>query len=360
MKNENDYIIELCKFIQPDSTRIKALMDTPLNYPYILGQLLYNRAGAIAYYTLLKCGLLKNTNREFRNSLKTSYKAGINKTDELYTVLRYLYTVLKDADFRYAVLKGAFLAKLYPLGLRTSNDIDILIAPENITALSNILKAAGFKQGYIRNEVFTAATRAEIINSRMNRGETVPFIKELNNSCVTYLEVDINFSLDFKPQDNDDTVKNILSNLRDFGDDIPKTLSETDFLIHLCVHLFKEATVMSWINSGRDLSLYKFCDIYLFISTYQSQDFYKKLKNRILNLGLNKECYFSLFCTSKLFNITDLSLLDLLNAIKPDNSESVNRVIDPAMNKVYEYDIEIKERIFCSNRREHLHEIRNG
>lgn len=359
MKNEDKYILELCRFINPDKNQIEFLMEKPLDYPYILGQLLYNRAGGIAYYTLLKCGFLKNTDREFRNSLKTAYEAGIDKTKDLHTVLKYLYTALENANFNYAVLKGAFLTQLYPLGLRTSNDIDILIAPENITDLSDILKAKGFKQGYIRNEAFVPATRAEIINSRMNRAETVPFIAELKLPTAKYSEIDINFSLNFKPANDEKTVKSFLKNAKEFCEDMPKTLNEIDFLIHLCCHLYKEATVISWVDMRRDLSLYKFCDIYLFIHKYGNYDFYDKLKKRIQSVGLNKECYFSLFYTSELFKIADPLLPDLLKAIKPDNTEFINTVIDPALNKTYKYNISLKKRIFYSKRKEKLHEIRN-
>ena len=41
------------------------------------------------------------------------------------------------------------------------------------------------------------------------------------------------------------------------------TLSLPDFILHLCAHLYKEATVMAWVEMGRDQSLYKYADLYL-------------------------------------------------------------------------------------------------
>ena len=256
MKIEDKYILELCKFIYPNKIAIESMMKKPLNYQYILGQLLYNRMGVVAYYTLLKSNLLKDTNREFRNTLKIIFESGVSKTDALHTSLGYLYTILKDVDFNYAILKGSFLVNLYPDGLRTSNDIDILISPENITDLSKMLISSGFKQGFIHNNSFVQANRKEIINSRMNRGETIPFIKELNMPNIKYLELDVNFSLDFKSGNDKEIVRSLLNDANELKRSRLKTLNEIDFLIHLCTHLFKEATVMAWVNMGRDLSLY--------------------------------------------------------------------------------------------------------
>ena len=96
------------------------------------------------------------------------------------------------------MLKGAVLCGKYPNGCRTSNDIDLLLLPEHITELGDVLEAAGFRQGELKSGAFVPATRREIIASRMMRGETVPYILELRLPMMQYLEVDLNFSLTTK------------------------------------------------------------------------------------------------------------------------------------------------------------------
>ena len=191
MNNENKFILELCKFKYADKDKLTELMKERLDYPYILGHLLYNRVGDMAYYVLKQNELLHKVNREFRNTLKAIYEYNLSKTTSFIESLRALSPVCSDFGFSYAFLKGAYLVDIYPKGLRTSNDIDILINPENITELTNVLKTAGFRQGNIRNETFTPASRTEIISSRMNRGETVPFVKEVNLPGMKYLEIDV-------------------------------------------------------------------------------------------------------------------------------------------------------------------------
>ncbi len=43
MDNENKFILELCKFKYADKDKLTELMKERLDYPYILGHLLYNR-----------------------------------------------------------------------------------------------------------------------------------------------------------------------------------------------------------------------------------------------------------------------------------------------------------------------------
>lgn len=356
MKHENSFILELCRFIHPDKSRLEALMEHMLDYPYILGQILYHRMGAVAYETLRKCELLGRVHREFRSTLKAIYEIGTDKTNSMLCAMQSLRGALKTVDFPYALLKGAYLIQLYPFGLRTSNDIDILIQPSNITELSDRLKSAGFAQGNIRNGVFQPASRTEIVSSRLNRGETIPFIKKVSLPKMEYLELDINFSLDFKATGNADIVTKLLENVQKSITNGYYTLSQADFLIHLCVHLFKEASIMAWVEMGRDLSLYKFCDIYLFVDRFMDDEFGRELAQAIRRYGLEKECYYTFSHTRRLFAIRNKAFDRLIHAIQPEDLRFMNEILDPAQRKSYVYNMDYIDWIFCHNRKEWLYE----
>lgn len=45
MRRENAYILELCRFQDADPERLRDWMAQGLDYPYILGHLLFNRMG---------------------------------------------------------------------------------------------------------------------------------------------------------------------------------------------------------------------------------------------------------------------------------------------------------------------------
>lgn len=356
MNNENKFILELCKFEYAKKEVLMNLMKERLNYPYILGHLLYNRVGAMAYYALKKNELLHMVNREFRNTLKAIYEYNHDQTNSFFETLNLLKTACADFNFPYALLKGAYLVDMYPKGLRTSNDIDILIEPDNITQLNDVLKSSGFKQGNIRNEVFVPASRTEIISSRMNRGETVPFVKEVNLPNMRYLEVDVNFSLGFRPGMDERVVGDFLSHTQPLILNSVFTLNRADFLMHLCAHLYKEASVMSWVEMGRDISLYKYCDIYLFLHRFMDEKLSAELIKRIKKVGLNRECYYALYYVRLLFDIENENLNRLLNEIHPDDLSFMTKICEPQSGKLYSFNMDYRDWAFCSDRKGNLYE----
>ncbi len=196
-KQEKELFKALCSFKAKefDEDLLKAAT------PGVLGCLFFNRMQAIAYGVLKEYGLLGKVNREFRNSLKGAYEQNLEKNRSLFWCINHVEEALSKCGAKYAMLKGAYLCKAYPEGFRTSNDIDLLVHPKDVTEIGNALLSAGFKQGNVRNGSFIPATRKEIIESKMMRGETVPYIKEIGISGMQFLEVDINFSLDYKPGD---------------------------------------------------------------------------------------------------------------------------------------------------------------
>lgn len=101
----------------------------------------------------------------------------------------------------------------------------------------------------------------------MMRGETVPYIKEVNLPGMQFLEVDINFSLDYKPG-NVDLLEEMLNNsiVAKLGEYEVHTLRHEDFFVHLCSHLYKEATTLPWVEMMRDMTLYKYCDMYMLLN----------------------------------------------------------------------------------------------
>lgn len=356
MNKENRLILELCKGESAEKETLNELMQDRLDYPYILGHLLYNRVGAMAYYALKENQLLHKVNREFRNTLKAIYEYNFNKTDSFLNALSSLKPVCANFQFPYAFLKGSYLVDLYAKGLRTSNDIDILINPRNITELTAELKAAGFKQGHVQNEIFIPASRVEIISSRMNRGETVPFVKDVDLPGMKYLEIDVNFSLGFRPGVDEQVVCDFLNRTQPIILNAISTLDKTDFLMHLCAHLYKEATIMSWVEMGRDISLYKYCDIYLFLQRFLDEELAAELIRRINGVGLSKECYYALYHAKTLFDIENENLDRLLSEIRPADLSFMTQVLEPQTGKVYSYEMSYRDWVFCSDRKGKLYE----
>lgn len=324
-----------------------------IRYEELLGQILMNRVGGIVYERIAKCSDIAFP-KNFCRSLEAVYLMNVAENEWYYTGVRYLTKVLSKADFKYAFLKGAVLIpSLYRKGQRISNDIDILVHANSLTQCQNLLKENGFVQGHYnwQTKQVRKADRREIIMAKMNFGETIPFYKEIDGKILC---VDINFSVDFKPGDPR-IIEILLDSVCEvsIGDISLKTLAHKYFFIHLCCHLYKEATTFDWVKTNRDLSLYKFYDIYLFVNKYFDKSFIGQVINCIKELGMEKECYYTMKNTIVIFpEMENSDVREFLAAICPDNLDFMHQIFIPSEKISYVYEQSFTEWFLTPNRGE--------
>lgn len=329
--------------------------------PAVLGYLFFNRMQAVAYGTLKKHGLLGKVNREFRNSLKGAYEQNLKKNESFFWGVQHIQKALSTCQCNYAMLKGAYLCNCYPEGYRTSNDVDLLVDPQDVTQIGEALLKAGFKQGSIRNGKFEPATRREIIESKMMRGETIPYIKTVDLPGMQFLEVDINFSLDYKPADTA-VLSEMLNNVvvEALGNIVIPTLRSDDFFVHLCSHLYKEATTLPWVEMMRDMTMYKYCDIYMLLSD-ASKEKIDCLFNRAEELGMEKICAFAVVQMSRLFQFENTYAVSVAEEALDNDPVFIHLIISPKEKKEYVFTQKnIEKRFFADNRRKLLQEVKNN
>ena len=353
-KEEKELFKSLCSFKEEQFNEELLEFATPT----VLGHLFYNRMQAVAFGTLKKYGFLGKVNREFRNSLKGAYNQNIVKNNSFFQCVQLVDEALSECECKYTMLKGAYLCKAYPEGYRTSNDIDLLVHPNDVTKVGNVLLKAGFKHGNVRNGSFEPATRKEIIESKMMRGETVPYIKEVNYPEMQFLEVDINFSLDYKPGDTD-LLEEMMNNIVVLNLDGYRvhTLRDDDFFVHLCSHLYKEATTLPWVEMMRDMTLYKYCDIYMLLNDVDKEhiDF---LFERAERINMEKICAFAVLQTAELFDFKNLYAIERATKALRNDSDFIHKIISPKDKKELIFkEKNIFERFFANDRKELLEEV---
>lgn len=344
---EKELFKQLCSFKAErfDGTLLAAAT------PAVLGQLFFNRMQAVACGTLEKHGLSDRVNREFRNALKDARRQSREKNDSFFRCLADLENVLSGCGVPYAMLKGAYLCRQYPAGYRTANDVDLLVRPADVTAVGKALAAAGFRQGYIRGGRFVPASRREIVESKMTRGETVPYLRETDLPGMPFLEADINFSLDYKPGDTA-LLEEMLTHTAAVGEagKRVRTLREDDFFVHLCAHLYKEAAALPWVRMKRDMTLYKYSDIYLLLND-ASKEYVDHLFARAKALGMEKVCAFAVCQTAALFAFENGYAVQTAEAALKSDPAFLHTVIDPQEGKRYLYtEKDIAARFFADDR----------
>lgn len=350
-KKEKELFLALCDLSQTDKDRLEGLLSENAT-PSVLGQLFFNRMQSAAYVKLRDNGLLGRVNRELRNSLRDSHRLSLEKNESFEKGLCFLNKALEKTSVPYAMLKGALLCGLYPKGVRTCNDIDLLVLPEDVTQIGNALKEAGFRQGYIRNEVFVPAQRKDIVASKMMRGETIPYVYEIGLPFMKHLEIDVNYSVDYKNSDDDIVCKMLENRRKTAACELCEiiTLDTADFFIHLCCHLYKEATTYPWVSMGRDMTLYKYSDIQYYLSKL-TEDEIKSAFERAEQLSAAEICACVVLWTSQLFE--DVSAIAVQQSVKAleGKEDMLDRVIDPKENKLYSYTTsDVRKRFFTTDR----------
>ena len=349
-QKEKELFLQICAHRNPDTGRIEGLLDEGYATPQVLGWLFANRMAAVAYGVLKERELLSKLDREFRNSLRNALLLNERIHADYFRCIEELTEVLEGCGIPYALLKGAYLCPSLPSGYRISNDVDILVAPEAVGAVSAWLRSAGFRQGSMRNGVFVPATRRQIIESKMTRGETVPFFKAVGLPFLEYLEVDLNFSLDFKNSE-DGILKGMLSRgaLRSAGELRVRTLDRYDFLLHLCAHLYNEATTLPWIRMRRDMTFYKYWDIYGLLWEYSEAE-KRELLARASEICMNRELFYCLDSLDAFFGTENLP--------KGVDRKDFGVVIAPAERKRYRYvESDPVKRFFSTDRVSLLEEV---
>ncbi len=351
---------ELCRFLHADANNIRELLLQGAATPSLLGHLFMNRLAPLAYGVLRGTECLSQVPREFRTALCMTYEQNRKRNDSFFESLRLVRDALADVSAPYAMLKGSWLCQLYPAAYRSSHDIDLLIRPQDLTAVGTALEAAGFRQGSLQNDRFVPASRAEIISSRMMRGETVPYIKEVDLPFLSYLEVDLNFSLDYKAQ-SPVVLENMLAH-RTLTADGPVpifTLATADFMLHLCAHLYKEATTYPWIRMKRDMALYKYVDLYYMVSTLSPQE-RQAVKDRACELGLELPCWYALQSMKELLEPESAALDCILGSLHPGDPSLLHQAVDPEHHQLFCYkEQNLRTRFWCQDRAALLQEVKS-
>ncbi|XID90680.1 nucleotidyltransferase family protein [Paenibacillaceae bacterium WGS1546] len=365
IKPEHELVLELSQFRNRNREKIVELLSRKLDLAEILGHLTYNRTAGIAYHVLRQIEA-PSFNREFEMALYLIHQIQSLRTSAHKKHISQLAKAMNESGIPHAFLKGAILANsVYPEGCRISSDIDILLNAGHLTECSNIFKSLGFIQGFHdenKNEVIPA-TRKELINYRMNFGEVVPFRKVIDEPGINLIEIDINFSLNWLPHGTEEAVENFIlqAQMYDFPDGQQvSSLPPEYFLAHLCVHLFKEAHVITWVEWQRDLGLYKFVDLYGFLTDSALQIDWNGFIRIVRDNDIVKESFYALEYARTFFPVLNdnRAFIEALEQIKPDNTDYLEQVIDGGdASIVYRWTKGLLPRFFDMHRYDSLERV---
>ena len=246
--------------------------------------------------------------------LSETFERQIRRTQSMRAAIGEISRVLAADGAEHILLKGSVLCNvaeeesaIYEDGERISNDIDILVEQDGITAVENSLKKLGFVQGRYAPEEkkIKPFPRLEILKRRMNRGETAPFLKTTGNPELPFIEADINFSLGNVPGERDSLLSEMIATRKEYAGKVPMYVANEEmFFLHLILHQYKESCLYFMAERRKDLDLYKLADIYYL---WKKDSFDKgDLKKLAFKYGVQKEIGTVLGQTGRIFEDEEL------------------------------------------------------
>lgn len=319
-----------------------------MNWYEFLGCSMVNRVNGVVYKNIKGLKIPKYV----RYFLELAYREQKERTfvhqQEIYKVSE----LLEKENINYSLLKGAVLNTIfYEAGERISNDTDMMVGVQDIDKVIAILKKEDFIQGEVREGELVPATKKEILFSRLNTYEIVPLIKRLDDSHLPFHEMDINFKLG-----NDDVKGTAEKMLEDTvllvnNDHQIRTLALEKFLLFLCIHHYREATMIMKIVNGDDLTLYKFMDIHFVVSQKAQEIDWNYLLEVAKETNRLNDVYYTFYYTELLYPGTfEIEILDML---KPENTDFINQYRGrDNTGEVYEWKLSFPERVFSYKRKE--------
>lgn len=175
----------------------------------------------------------------------------------------------------FVVTKGyVFDSLLYQsVGIRQTNDIDLILSPKDKFKAAEILKKLGYQPGHFDHKTEEVVEANEQIKKFFHVvAEYSPeFVKKLHDPVIQAFYVDMNFSLTWLNSSYRIPVEQALKSairIEIPGYDVTMPILSPDYqIIYTALHLFKEAWVESFgIKDGNDVNLTKFMDMYFLLS----------------------------------------------------------------------------------------------
>jgi len=281
-----------------DVGAFESMLGPSLNWGEVIYQCTIHRTLNMLTHNLRRLGLLKLCEKELRKVLANEWAAAAERNRLYLDELDTLSSVLRADGVVMPVVKGLFLAHtVYPcVPCRTFNDLDLLMDMSDVTKATRILERLGYVQGAYddRSGIVVEATRMEKLIQQTVTHELVEFQKQGASPFLPVVEVDVNHDVVWKKGPYKIPMADLIgrAQLRHIGSVAAYCLDPADSLIQLCCHLYKEATLLFWITDLRDLKIYKFADICLFLRSKADNLDWASFVERVRGYQIEKVVYF--------------------------------------------------------------------
>lgn len=306
LSNEQNLVLLASRltFSDKDEESLSYLLKQELDWFKIFRIALKNKVLNLFWFNFNTRGYIKMIPPNLERIMHFYY-LGTKERNKVY--IKDLDMVLSKMYFSHIdcvpVKGGVLIPSLYKdFGIRTINDVDCMIKHSDILSVRIIMNDLGYIEGDYdsRTNSIVKVSREKNILWKNKMNNLLPFKKLSSSDFVNISEFDFCFSLDLEL--DYEPINIMISRAEKNEDDTNKNLKASDCFIHLCCHLYKEATNAMWVVLGKDLNLIKFCDVREFILQKLNQ---QEIDNAIKfanEHNLTKAVYFTLYYLNEIYN----------------------------------------------------------
>lgn len=310
---------------ESQSEKLKEIVESEeLNWAEVIYQAVTHRTLNMLYYNLDKYSLFDLREPEFKRLCKSQWKVYGQRNKFYLDRLAEIMERFEKANLVVPILKGNLLASVvYPaLEARIFNDLDLIMQLSDVNVLTKELESMGYIQGEFdeNTNIITESSRKVKILQQMNSHEIQEFLKNSDNEFAKIIEVDVNHDILWKGNcpykvDTRDLIKRAVP--IEINGVKAYMLDYIDNIIQLSCHLYKEATLMIYIDGIKDLKIYKFSDLYMYIKKFFDKIDWELLIERVKFYNLEKVVYYNFYYIELMFGEVIPSYVK--DALKPDD-----------------------------------------
>lgn len=324
--------------------RLKEILNSHLNWSDIIFQMITHRTMGMFYYNLKKFKLTDLLEKEISRLLEANWQVYGERNGYYQKELTKVLEAFNQNNVVVPVLKGNLLATMvYPeLETRIFNDLDMIMKLDDVVPVTQALESIGFIQGHYDEEKqeIIPASRKEKMLQQMVSHELQEFQKLSDNKFAKLVQVDINHDILWKgncpykvptPELIARALPIEINGVKGY------MLDYIDNIIQLSCHLYKEATLMMWVTDLRDLKIYKFSDLYMYIKKFFDKIDWNLLVERVKGYNLDKVIYYNFHYIEMMFG--ELIPKNVLDAIRPSDLTYLDEYgIENKEASIWEYD----------------------
>mgnify|MGYP000905587574 CR=1 FL=1 len=341
-------------FSENEVNELRELVNNELDWSLLYGMAIRHKMLSLLWYNLNKYCPKIRINSQYRQVANFHYMGTKLRNEEYLKNYNKIRMACKERGvYIYPTKGGYLLPELYKdFGVRTINDVDSLVRAQDIQILRNVLNSLGYIEGeYDRTtKEIKPVVRQKQIMWAQKSSNLFPFQKISNSPYIEHFDYDFCYSFNRSTAPVTDIInRSVKEGL--------KYLKHSDFFVHLCYHLFREASSAVAILYQVDINIIKFCDIREFLINKMNKNDCLEAINFAKKYELENSLYYTLHYLIEMYN--DEIAKWMFEELNMSNTEILKQYGNTDFMEPREWSKSFWVRLFANNNKDEIKDIPN-